>query len=320
MNASGNARAEAPVLLDEHAHWLPESLLSLLARREQPPFARAEAGGWSFTPALRPRPVAPLAWDLAVRAKLLSALRIRRQTLCLSPLWNIDSQPVEVALPLLQAFNDATAEATGPSTLYRGLAAVPTGDVGAACDELTRAVGLGLEGVVLPACVLSTRTSADRWAPLFALANERQLRVFVHPGHDPLPAAEDAASVDNPWNRRYGLGPQHQVGIAMLTLCDTGWLAAYANVTVQFANLGGSYPFALERLDAMSERTAEECEKRRLAMRRVVVDSASLGPEAIRCARGLLGESAVVFGTDIPLFDARRAAGNWDALSTWPPK
>jgi len=315
MKSLGNDRAEASVLFDEHAHWLPKSLLSLLARRDQPPFARAEEGRWSFKPAVRPRHVAALAWDLSVRAELLSAIGIGRQTLCLSPLWNIDSQPVEEALPLLQAFNDATAEAAGSSTMYRGLAAVPTRDVDAACTELARAVELGLHGVVLPACVLSTRTRADSWAPLFALANARHLRVFVHPGHEPSPAAKDAVSGDNPWNRRYGLGPQHQIGIAMLTLCDTGWLAAYGNVTVQFANLGGSYSFALERLAAMSEHTAEECEMRRLGMLNVVVDSASLGPQAIRCARGLMGESAVVFGTDMPLFDASRAAANWNAVA-----
>jgi hypothetical protein len=111
--------------------------------------------------------------------------------------------------------------------------------------------------------------------------------------------------------RRYGLEPQQQIGLAMLTLCDPGWLTAYPNVAVQFSNLGGSYTFSLERLDAMRERTADHDHRRRLAMRNVVVDSASLGAEAIRCARGLLDDSAVVFGTDTPMFDTTRAAANW---------
>jgi hypothetical protein len=136
---------------------------------------------------------------------------------------------------------------------------------------------------------------ADAWAPLFALADASRLRVFVHPGHDSSP---DGSGADNPRMQRYGLEPQQQIGLAMLTLCDTGWLTAYPNVAVQFANLGGSYTFSLERLDAMRERTADHDHRRRLAMRNVVVDSASLGAEAIRCARGLLGDTAVVFGTD----------------------
>jgi len=302
---------KAPGLIDRHAHWLPESLLALLAQRKEPPLAREDAAGWCFTAAMRVKRLAPLASQLAVRADLLAAHGITRQTLSLSPLWNIDSQPVEEALPLVQAFNDATAAAAATSTLYRGLAAVPAHDVAAACQEFARATELGLEGVVLPANVLSTRVGADAWAPLFAMAEASRLRVFVHPGHEPSSVSPGAHHTDNPWNRGYGLGPQHQVGIAMLTLCDTGWLAAYPNVTVQFANLGGSYTFALERLATMTERSADENALRVRAMRNVVVDSASLGPAAIQCARTLLGTSAVVFGTDMPMFDARHAIASW---------
>ncbi len=305
-------RVKALGLIDRHAHWLPESLLALLAGREKPPFARVEAAGWSFTAVLRGKRLGAQASDLAVRADMLSAHGITRQILSLSPLWNIDSQPLEEALPLVQAFNDATAAAAAAAPmLYGGLAAVPADDVAAACEEYARVTELGLEGVVLPANLLSTCAGADAWAPLFAMAEASRLRVFVHPGHEPSSLDPGAHNTDNPWNRRYGLGPQHQVGTAMLTLCDTGWLATYPNVTVQFANLGGSYTFALERLAAMMERSADEDALRMTAMRNVVVDSASLGPAAIQCTRTLLGTSAVVFGTDMPMFNASHAIASW---------
>jgi aminocarboxymuconate-semialdehyde decarboxylase len=306
-------RGASPLLHDEHAHWLPERLLSLLARRDQPPFARRSAAGWSFTASLRARPLPAMASDLGVRVHRLAAAGIGQQTLCLSPLWNIDSQPLEVSLPLVRAFNDATAAAAAGSGTYRGLAAVPLADVDAACAELARAVEAGLQGLVLSASVLADRVAVDAWAPLFALAQANGLRVFVHPGH----AAASGSSDDNAARkRRYGLEPQHQIGLAMLALCDSGWVAAYPNITLQFANLGGSYTFCLERLDAMQERSSDDDARRRLAMRRVVVDSASLGPEAIRCARALLGERAVVFGTDTPMFDAARAAASWEAAAS----
>jgi hypothetical protein len=86
-----------------------------------------------------------------------------------------------VALLLVRAFNEATATAASRAGMYRGLAAV--------------------------------RQGADAWAPLFALADASRLRVFVHPGHEPAP---DGSGADNPWNRRYGLDPQH---LALMLNC-----------------------------------------------------------------------------------------------------
>lgn len=105
----------------------------------------------------------------------------------------------------------------------------------------------------------------------------------------------------------------------MLSLCDTGWLAAFPDVVVQFANLGGSYPFVLERLERMGTHGPAKLDAHHRARKRVVVDSASLGPHAIRCARSLLGASAVVFGTDMPIFGAGRAAEDWQAASHCSP-
>jgi aminocarboxymuconate-semialdehyde decarboxylase len=312
MKPAAEPESSAPALLnDHHAHWFPAPMLSLLALRDEPPFARRGDAGWSFTSVRRPRSLTPLALDLRVRQALLSSVGIGRQTLSLSTLWNIDSLPLDAALPLLRAFNDATAAATADSSMYSGLAAVPTRDVHVACEELTRAADLGLGGVVLSAGQLAARSQADRWAPLFAIADARRLRIFIHPSHETGATEVQAPSDELPWSRLLGLGPQHQIGIAMLTLCDSGWLAAFPDVVVQFANLGGSYTFACERLERMRENSSAQEGLRGKALTRVVVDSASLGPEAIRCARGLLGPSTVVFGTDMPIFDVTTAASDW---------
>lgn len=300
-------------LTDHHAHWFPPELLSLLARRDDPPFAREAVAGWTFTAALRPRPLTPLASDLNVRADLLSSLGIGRQTLSLSTLWNIDSLPLDAALPLMQAFNDATAGAIARLSMYEGLAAVPAADVDVACDEMNRAADLGLRGVVLSAGQFATRSQTDRWAPLFVIANARQLRVFIHPGYAPFSADAQARGDDSAGSRQFGLDPQHQIGAAMLTLSHSGWLAAFPDVIVQFANLGGSYTFACERLERMGQSSPAMLESRRGAMNHVVVDSASFGPQSIRCASSLLGASAVVFGTDMPIFEASRAVKDWHA-------
>ena len=302
------------MLTDHHAHWLPPALLTALVARDDPPLARQDGADWTFTAALRPRHLPVHAYDLQARDALLARLGIDRQMLSLSPLWNIDRQPLDVALPLVRLFNDATIAAAQTGHRYGAFAAVPTVDVAAACRDLIRVGETGAAaGVVLPACELTTRTRADRWAPLFAIAAERRLRVFVHPGFDGSPPAAASSTMTAVASARvFGVEPQHQLGLAMLTLCHEGWLDDYPGLEVQFANLGGSFPFLLERLHRMVQDDGRD-DRDHQARRNILVDSASLGPAAIDCARRMLGASRVVFGTDMPLFDAQCAVDTWRA-------
>nr|MCU0813763.1 hypothetical protein [Burkholderiaceae bacterium] len=150
------------MLVDHHAHWLPEPALERLGRRAEPPRAWRDGGRWIFQAALRPRPL-PLdrmAHDLDHRTPQLRALGIDAQVLSWSPLWNLEALPVDEALALARDFNDATAAVAATGT-YRGLAVAPLDDAAAAVTELRRARGLGLEGFVLPAWTLCDAWQAD---------------------------------------------------------------------------------------------------------------------------------------------------------------
>ncbi len=298
------------MLIDHHAHWLPEALLEVLARRREPPMAWREDGLWVFLAAVKPRVLAVEASDLQVRAKSLRRLGIDGQALSLSTLWRIADLPSEEAMPLLRCFNDETAAAQCQSPFFQGLAAVPSADVVMACDELKRALGLGLRGVILPAHGFANLHLADRWAPLFEVLQKSGGRAFMHPGTTPF-ASWDAGRSGACWHRRLGLEPQHEIGTAMFTLCHDGWLADFPGAPVQFANLGGSFTLAIERMQRMAEECAVKSARRRQAMLKVTVDSASLGPAAIAAARSILGRDAVVFGTDMPLFDVGNALTDW---------
>lgn len=293
--------------IDHHAHWLPEGVLEALSRRSEPPRAWRERGAWVFQAAHRPRPLPPAAHDLSARARRLAALGLDTQVLSWSPLWNLDALPPDTAAAVARAFNDATGAASRGRP-FRGLAVVPPGPSSLAVEELCRAAALGLEGFVLPACRLGDPAQADAVAPLFEVARASALRVFVHPGRLPDAAATTGAS---PWHRHLGLEPQHEVGRAMLTLCQDGWLDAFPGVPVQFANGGGSLPSALERLSRMNEDDVASAARRARLLERITVDTASLGPVGIATARALLGPAAVVFGTDDPIFDATRARDDW---------
>jgi hypothetical protein len=155
-------------------------------------------------------------------------------------------------------------------------------------------------------------------APWFDAALAFGLRVFVHPGRLPPDLGADPALRRARLARHLGLEPQHEVGLAMLTLCQEGWLAAYPGVEVQFANGGGSFVPALERLQRMAEDDTPAARRRSELLARIAVDTASLGPVGIRAARSLLGCRRLVLGTDAPIFSAARAIDDWHAARPEP--
>jgi len=297
------------MLHDHHSHWLPQEVLELLSQRTHPPMASRRSGEWTFIASVRPRVLQPEAVNLEMRAKFLDGLGIGRQSLSLSPLWNIDGQPLPVALPLVRAFNDALARVVANSDRYEGWAAIPSCDVRAACAELRRAAALRLTGVVLAAPLLASTTQARQWDPLFALCAEKKLRVFVHPGQ-PTTISPAVSRDPLPWPMRFGLDPQHQIGTALLVATHGGLLLERPGLVMQFANLGGSFPGCLERLERMAEGQ-EETRGRIESLRQVVFDTASMGPRAIRHVRDLMRPGSVIFGTDMPIFDPRAAALDW---------
>lgn len=298
------------MLVDHHAHWLPEAVLELLSRRNAAPHAWREHGRWVFQAAIQPRPLDRAAYDLDHRAGQLAALGIDKQVLSWSPLWNLDALSTDEALALSRTFNDAAA-AQAQGSRYRGLAVAPLSDVETALSELRRAAALGLEGFVLPAWSLCDTAQADSMAPWFDLAQSLQLRVFVHPGQLPGSRGSDDGLGRRRLHRHLGLEPQHEIGLAMLTLCQEGWLAPFPGVTVQFANGGGSFLAAIERFQRMAEDDAQASSRRTGLLAQVIVDTASLGPIAIRASQALFGTDHVVLGTDTPIFDLTRAADDW---------
>ncbi|MEO7242371.1 MAG: amidohydrolase family protein [Variovorax sp.] len=254
--------------------------------------------------------------SLDQRRQLLAEIGIDRQILSLSSLWNIDNLPAQEALPLVRAFNDAVAHASLSSDgVFGGYAALPLNDLAMAADELERCGRLGLEGVIMPAAVFSSRTAAECFAALLRIANDLDGRVFVHPGTSSPAEPEPAQRPDNAWLRHIVLSAQQQLSEAMMTLCATSLLNDYPRLTVQVANLGGAMPFLLERLQAVRRDDPDNGEEHLWTTKRIAVDSASFGPEAIALARRVMGTQNVVLGTDMPVFAAGQALAAWRAIA-----
>jgi predicted TIM-barrel fold metal-dependent hydrolase len=293
---------------DLHAHWIPQALAdSLRQRAGRIPRIEPTPTGERLV-----MPIGSLAFsadyvDPARRLAFMDRVGVRRQLLSLAGLFGIDSLPLEEAAPLVRSFNDATAELcrTHPER-FCGLAALPLADMEQAVSEFHRARReLGLLGAILPIDAFASEEQARRMAPLLQAGEALGAHFFLHPGRRPDSGPLPPAPPDHDLHRR-ALAVQHEVGEAMVTLLLSDVLAPYRNVTVQVANLGGTFAAVLERMDhTVATRqpgaplpSARGCP--------VLVDCSSLGPRTLRLAAATFGVDRIVLGTDCPIFDTER--------------
>jgi predicted TIM-barrel fold metal-dependent hydrolase len=297
------------MVVDFHAHWIPPPLADALRKRRGTPRIEVAPAGEYLVTYLGTRPFGPDLGDLSARRAHISRCGIALQVLSLSSLFGADCLPLDESVPLVTAFNNAAAGAIREQPEhFAAIAALPLADVALACTELERAQAIGLRGAILPAEGFLTRASAERFLPLFETGNRLRTHFFLHPG--PVEARPEPETrktpPDNARHRRIVLETQARLSEVIATLELTDYLDPFPNVTVQVANLGGTIPFLLERMDAVcrTETSGEPLPSTRL--RRCYVDTASFGPRAIELAVACFGADRVVLGTDCPIFDAEQ--------------
>ena len=295
--------------VDMHAHYLPFELAERLRQRDVAPCLVTLENG---SEQLR-MPIGTLAFnagytDITQRLSFMDQSGIQRQLLSLPGLFGIDSLPYGEAAPLTRIFNDDVAGVCRHHpTRFAGLAALPLADMQAAVTELRHArESLGLLGAVLPVNAFLTTKQLEALRPLFEAGNELGAHFFIHPG--PRPDEVAAASAPRQETYDYGmarraLAVQAEVGEAMATLMLSTFLDAYPNITVQIANLGGTFPAVIERIVHMTRLRAPEAELPSARKPGVYVDCASLGPAALTLAAHVYGADRIVLGTDCPIFD-----------------
>lgn len=291
----------------------PELAQHLRARTRAPRIERLPAGGEVLH-----LPIGSLSFssgytDIDERMRFLGDIGIDMQLLSLPGLFGIDSLPAHEAQPLVRLFNEQVAQVCQRfPQRFLGLAALPLADMDAACAELEYCVRrLGLCGTILPVNGFLTLEEAGRLAPVLRIADALKLHIFVHPGRRPdeLPPDSDEQAAlpftDN-FLPRQALAVQSQVASAMITLLFSNFLADYPNASVHVANLGGTLPMVIERMDHAARLRApgEPLPSARLRASRVHVDCSSLGPLALELAVAVFGADKIVIGTDCPIFRA----------------
>ena len=310
--------------IDVHNHFMPDGLVDALRRRSEPPAIRVTESGEErrLMPQGHTLPFSRESYtDMAARLAYMDRLGIERQILSMGQLFGVQCLPIAESVPLVRLFNDDLAAlcAEHPDR-FSGIAALPMDDMDAAVAELRRArTELGLMGAIIPVDHLENREEADRIRPIFDAANALGAWVFVHPGERPdnfrranqQRGKGPAPDISIP---RQALNVQTKVAAAAITLLLTDFLDPWPNLLVHIANMGGTLAAMVERMDTLTRLHRAGSAAPSARMRRVYIDTASVGPRAIELAVGIFGADRVMMGSDCPIFrtedmlDAVRAA------------
>ncbi|HEX2828334.1 MAG TPA: amidohydrolase family protein [Burkholderiales bacterium] len=255
------------------------------------------------------RRIRPEQTDIARRAEMLAHAGIDTQILRLQNVSGIDSFEAAQGLEIAQAANE---EIAAIAARYPGrfipYAAVPMRDVAGAVTELERAVTtLGHRGVGISVAVDGKPLDHPDFAPLFEAADRLGVPMLILPNH---PSLIDECVA--PYNWLTGaFGFQVDLSLVALRLLSAGVLDRHPGLRVILANLGGVFPFIVERLDQYWERVHAAARPLPVApteaLRRFYLETASAHPAAIRMTAEVIGVDRLVFGSDYPSFDFARA-------------
>lgn len=295
------------MVIDVHAHYLPDSVVAALRLRGRAPaITTLETGEQRrLMPAGHTLPFSPETYtDMAARLAFMDAHGIHHQVLSMGLLFGVHCLPLEEAAPLARLFNDDLGDlCRRHPDRFSGLALLPMADMGAAVDELGRAVSAcGLSGAILPANCLIDRHEAENLRPLLVAAEALSARLFIHPGQRPDEFAAAGARIYDNLIARQALDVQGRLASAASTLLFTDLLDSCPDLVVHVANLGGTLPAVIERMDQMAKLRAPDAKLPSARVRRILVDCASLGPRAIEQAVAVFGADRVMFGSDCPIF------------------
>jgi predicted TIM-barrel fold metal-dependent hydrolase len=259
-------------MIDMHAHWRPAELAEAMrSRTKEPRIVKNPDGTEIVKSRMGDQPLSE-AFDNADDY----LAQMDRQGVKLSVLsllgqycW-IESQPLETSVHLCRTVNDSFSRICAKySGRFAAHAALPLVDLGAAIDELDRALALpGMIGAQLPGNAFLNAKEAEKMRPLMEAANRHKAVLFIHHGPrpgDPFPKIP--GDIDNARRRNGTLDMQASLSSVMVTFCLTDYLAPYPDLTVYLHNLGGNIPY-------------------------------EVGPRAIEAGVRLYGAERIVCGTD----------------------
>ena len=283
----GRGLTHAPVT-DVHQHLWPEGLLAALSARRSAPRLCRSGGGWELRADGEPVcAVDPRHHDPIRRAEQARHDGVERIIIAPSCPIGIESLPAREAEPLLESYHDGVAALGEP---FQGWAAAPLEDPDAA--SLSARLDAGFVGLCLPAAAFSVPDELRRVAPLLELMQNRRAPLLIHPGPAPW-ARAPAVPTDAPgwWSALTTYVAQMQ----------QAWFVVqqfvrpeFPGVRICFAMLAGLAPLQSDRLRSRGVDPP-------IGGADTFLETSSYGPELVAAVASVVGDRAIVFGSDRPV-------------------
>lgn len=315
--------------IDWHAHWLPPAAVAWLSARNEPPLIRAEGEQLIFVTGSGSMPTQNLRLartftDIEAHLAHMDAAGVAHRVLSWPTTFGLDgSLDAASQREFYTLYNDGVAALLERyPRRFSSLAALASADIAWSARELERAHRTaGVIGGTLPVGGFLSREGADRFRPIFEVAQRHASHIYLHtgeaaaeiPGQIGLKRATDAASA------RWLLGASADFASSIITLAFGDFLDPYPDVTIQIAMLGGALGTVIEALESRADRLGDPSP--RAALKRVYVDSGVIGEgrAVLALAFDIFGAERILFGSDYPLIDTARTIATIEN-SGFPPE
>jgi aminocarboxymuconate-semialdehyde decarboxylase len=291
-------------MFDTHSHFYGETLFRHMAARAAVPRVEVDGGiRWMVTPTSR-FPLVGGFVSLDERLGWMARQGISRQLITFPGALGPDVLPIGEARALVRDVNDELASVCAAlPKRFSALAGLPLADIDEAARELHRAVSaLKLVGAIIPSNYFHSLAGIEALAPMLEVANAVGAHLMLHPGQRHDESLEPRAWPDLAMHRASTIELHGGITHALLSLIHSDAMAKYPDITWQIVNLGGSFPFLVERMDHIVATRSPGGRPPSTMLGEIVFDCASLGPRALEMAVGVFGADRVMFGTDYPIF------------------
>jgi aminocarboxymuconate-semialdehyde decarboxylase len=288
------------MIVDLHAHYVPQSFLEAIEKEGAAYGASLRRNGGDPTILVAGRPYGPITrhfYETKSRLRDMDKAGVDMQVLSLNPpmvYW----ADAALGTRLASLYNDelAAAVAACPDRLA-GLATVPLQDVQAATEEMERAIRqLGHRGVYIGSNVRGKDLDHPDLLPFFAKAEALRAPVFIHP-IDVL-GGERIRS----YYLHNGLGNPFDTAVAAARLIFGGVLDRFPRLQVCLGHAGGALPYLIGRLDRVYRVRKEARGNIRRPptayLRRFYYDTIAHHGLALEYLVGLVGADRVAVGSD----------------------
>jgi aminocarboxymuconate-semialdehyde decarboxylase len=289
------------MIVDIHAHFIPETMLAALASGRDS-FANVEvlhqddSYKLSFAGNAPTRPVSPKLRDCEMRRSWLDENGINIQV---AGGW-LDSfgyeLPVDEGLAWSRYLSDHLLTAAGETDFIAPLGTVPLQDGEKAAVLLSELLSAGHRGVMIGTQPHGASGNLDDPSldPFWAAANDLQAVIYIHP----MFGCGDVRLNDFAMINAVGRGLDTTTAVARLLFA--GHFLKYPKMKVVLSHGGGGLPYMLGRLIRNAAIHDGDYADPKAGMDQLYFDSVLFDPDALMFLSQKVGAGKIMMGSDYP--------------------